>query len=135
MNLNSFSKRMFFRAKNVSREAGKVVQEAALALDQALVLSTPVKTGRARSNWIVSITTASDQILEAKSAQAAINHGKAVIKTHTPGKAIHITNNLPYIVALNQGSSAQAPAMFVERAIDVALATVRGVRIDTGSSR
>ena len=39
---------------------------------------------------------------------------------------VYISNNVSYIVLLNEGSSAQAPAAFVQMAIGRALTTVTG---------
>ncbi len=130
--LKIFAKRMKQLGQRVEDNAPAIVRRAALATDQAVVLATPVDTGRARSNWIVSISPSSDVVTApteprepfvegsagstgAANAQAAIEQGRATIGAFRQG-AIVIRNNVPYIRRLNQGSSAQAPAMFVERA-------------------
>ena len=148
MSLESFSQRMKLRAKNLPREVNKVVRKAALACDQALVLATPVDTGRARSNWIVSLGTDTNSVIEpydpltpgtdpgklgeSGNAQAALAQGQAEIAQRKPGQAIHITNNVDYIGRLNEGSSAQAPVMFVQAAIRSGVEAVKGAKIDTG---
>lgn len=68
--------------------------------------------------------------LEANAA-AAIEAADKVIETFDIGKnaEIHITNNLPYIGALNDGHSKQAPADFVRIAVMDGLATVRGAKV------
>ena len=43
-------------------------------------------------------------------------HGLETTVTVTPDKVIYITNRVPYIEDLNDGSSRQAPARFVELA-------------------
>ena len=64
-------------------------------------------------------------------AAAAIDAADKVIETFDIGKnaEVHITNNLPYIGALNDGHSKQAPADFVRIAVMDGLATVRGAKI------
>lgn len=147
MSLDRLARRMRMRANNVPREANRVKWQAALAVDQAVVLGTPVDTGTARSNWVVSLDEPSDRTQEAytaladgdmsetANARAAMAQGAGVIARALPEQDIHITNNLPYIVPLNEGSSAQAPAAFVEEAVDAGLGAARRTRIDTGRRR
>ncbi len=142
--LEQFGKRMRMRASNVFRESNKVKRNAALAIDQTVVLGTPVDTGTARSNWLVSTDGARDDTIDAyaplasgnlsetANAEAALAQGKKVIAGTKPEQDIHITNNLDYIMALNEGSSAQAPAAFVEEAVDAGVKAARGTKIDTG---
>jgi hypothetical protein len=126
---------MKMRADNLPREVNYTVRRAALAIDQTLVMSTPVDTGQARSNWNVSTGAPQEQIVEPVSAGAAIARGAAVINGRRSEETIFITNNVPYIGRLNEGSSAQAPAMFVEGAIAAGVAAVQNARIDTGRKR
>lgn len=147
MSLERFAKRMKMRANNVPREVTKVKRLTALAIDQTLVLSTPVDKGTARSNWLVSLGDARKDTIEAyneledgditetANAEAAMAQGKEVIAAAKPETDIHITNNLPYIVPLNEGHSAQAPAAFVEEAVDAGTKAARVARIDTGARR
>jgi len=142
--LEQFAGRMKRRANNVPRESNRVKRTAALAIDQALVLGTPVDTGTARSNWVVSLDGSYENIREAYSpleggdisetenAQAAIAQGQAVIAQAKSEQEIHLTNNLPYIVPLNEGHSAQVPAAFVEEAVNAGVIAARRTRINTG---
>ena len=142
--LEGFAKRMKMRANNVPREVNKVKRKAALAIDQAVVLGTPVDTGTARSNWTVSLGEADNSTREAYAplkdgdigesvnAEAALAQGRVVIASSKPEQDIHLTNNLPYIVPLNEGHSAQAPAAFVEEAVDAGARAVRRSKTDTG---
>lgn len=122
--------------QTVEDNATLLVRRAALATDAAVVLATPVDTGRARSNWQASLNAPATGTREAyvegssgssagANAQAAIDQGKTVIGATKNGDAVHLTNNLPYIGRLNEGHSAQAPAGFVEEAIQVGLQAVR----------
>jgi len=80
-----------------------------------VILKTPVDTGRARGNWFVSIGAASDAAdgAEDKSGQRSINAGSAVITGLTKAQSIYLVNNLPYIGALENGHSSQAPVGMV----------------------
>lgn len=119
----------------------RTVKKCALIVDQTVVMATPVDTGRARSNWIVQVNAPAtipreayapgeSKSTEAANTQAALDQGREAIEGFTLDDAsIHITNNLPYIARLNEGSSAQAPAGFVEKAVKAAVDAVNGARI------
>lgn len=85
---------------------------------------TPVDTGWARSNWIPRIGKTfegTSGTREAVSAGAQ-ESGKAQVLTYKLDQGpVHITNNVPYIVFLNDGSSKQAPRGFVQAAIERAV--------------
>lgn len=137
--LQGFSKRMTLLADRVAKNAPALVRKVALAADQAVVLSTPVDTGRARSNWIAQIGSAPSTVIESyapgqagASAQGALDQAAAVISGYTSGQEIHITNNLPYIQRLNDGFSPQAPAGFVEKAVQNAVKTLKAGRLLDG---
>lgn len=93
--------------------------------------NTPTDTGHAKSNWVLSVGAPYLRIDGSKeavstSAQAA---GISRIKRYRIGEgAIFLTNNVPYIVLLNLGSSTQAPAEFVERSLEQAVAEERAIR-------
>jgi hypothetical protein len=101
---------------------------AALVVDQSVVLGTPVDTGRARSNWRVSVGAPVADVIEpyapgkhlgrgeGANAQAAIQQGQAVIGSARSGKPIYITNNVHYIGKLEEGHSPQNKE-FVKRAV------------------
>lgn len=89
-----------------------VTRKIALDLQSDLDNSTPVKTGRARSNWLPSINKIRTDTTESTSGSPAIN-----FSGYKLGDKIYITNNLPYIKRLNDGSSTQAPSGFVDGAI------------------
>lgn len=94
-----------------------------ILVDQALVLATPVDTGRARANWTPTIGTPSTEYKKGsydKSGSNAISEATNLTKSLKPGDDFYISNNAPYIGALNDGHSKQAPAGFVEKAVQVA---------------
>ena len=77
-------------ANNIDKLVDQVASKIALDLHGELVMTTPVDTGRARAAWTVD----------------------------TAGPEKVVENNVEYIGALNAGHSKQAPASFVENAID-----------------
>lgn len=113
-----FSRRMAKRAKNLRDNVQARVRDAAVQIDASLVISTPVDTGRARSNWLPSVAGPRiGQVVEPRDPASAVAETASVASTAKPGDAVYITNNVPYVRRLNDGSSAQAPAGFVERAV------------------
>lgn len=98
------------------------------AIVRALVEATPVDTSKALSNWRVSATGAIGAYIaahypgqagstQAASAAAAIASAEEAIRAGNPAQALVIFNAVPYIRRLNEGSSLQAPAGFVEKAV------------------
>lgn len=84
-----------------------------------LTEATPVDTGFARANWVPSIGAPS-----AETSLGAQEAGIAAMIGYTASQGpAFVTNNVPYIGALNAGSSTQAPSGFVEQAIERAVAT------------
>jgi hypothetical protein len=126
---DDFAKRLGKAADNLIENVEKRVRRAALLADETLVLSTPVDTGRARSNWLVTVgSPASFSSAVIKSPESAIAEARAAVEQfkisrkgilfkRASGNTIFITNNVSYISKLNSGSSAQAPAGFVEAAV------------------
>jgi len=87
---------------------------------------TPVDTGWARANWVPQIgsafqgTAGTREAAEAGSidqATAAAGLTNIATKYKVKSGQAHVTNNVPYIVDLNDGSSRQAPSGFVQQAI------------------
>lgn len=101
----------------------KSVRKSALAADAALVRNTPVDTGRARANWIPSLDAASAEIVEPNGKKDIASE----TQSYTIDKTIFITNNLPYIQRLNDGWSQQAPAGFVELAVQSGVRSANGL--------
>lgn len=91
----------------------KKIKTTVLAVDAALVMNTPVDTGRARSNWIASLNAPSVAMVEPGQKP---DTGAAVSSFKVTDTA-YIANNLPYIRRLNEGHSKQRPAGFVEKAV------------------
>jgi hypothetical protein len=135
--LKEFAERMNELGQNVADNADKLVRDVAMAVDAVVVVSTPIRTGRARANWQPAL----DQIPTGvrypsplkpptpdSGAQESIDTARDVISQYKAGQTIHITNNLPYIKKLNEGSSDFAPAGFVEKAVVAAKGVIDGSR-------
>ena len=88
-----------------------------------LAISTPVDTGRGRYGYYCTVGKPSEAIPDAapKRGQLYYPFPDIAIRLSEMGKfsisdTLYITNNVPYIVKLNNGYSKQAPARFIERA-------------------
>lgn len=139
--LRQFAERMRELGRRVETNTPRLVRRTALAIDQTVVLGTPVDTGTARSNWQVQINGPVTETREAAvpgengstagpNAQIAIEEGREVIDTYRgEGQEIYISNPIPYIDRLNDGSSAQAPAGFVEQAVQTGVDAISRARL------
>jgi hypothetical protein len=127
--VKSFGDRIRKRAVEVEKGVTEAVRKAALAIDRRVVFATPVDTGRARANWRAALGGPFTKELDSTDAGAAISQAQGVIAGSKPGQAIYISNNVPYIVRLNEGSSAQAPAGFVEDALLAGAEIIRKAKV------
>lgn len=134
--------------------ASTKAREVGVAVLADLVQVTPVDTGRAVSNWKVSLDVPDDtpidpfvpspkghtrkglwthaiepHITQQINAPYIISTGNAVLANKQPGQVIYITNSVDYIGELNSGSSFQAPAGFVDRAVIIGETIVGRARI------
>lgn len=112
----------------VERTAERVIKRIGFSVHGKLVTSTPVDTGWARANWVVSIGAPFQGVAGSPGAVTtgpqADGTARLLVYSLTQSPLIWITNNVPYIRKLNEGHSKQAPANFVERAIDQGVAAV-----------
>jgi len=132
MDLNEFSNVMQDIAKDVDRNASRIVRKVALAVDATVVLATPVDTGRARANWQVGLDQPVTGWEEkySPSGRESIDAARQQIDRYTSqNTSLNITNNLPYIGKLNDGYSAQAPSGFVEQAVMIGVDALKDASI------
>jgi len=103
----------------------RVISSIAINTTAELIERTPVDLGWARANWVPSIGApytggATDNPADGAiaGATAAQSNGVASMFGYRLSRgAAFISNNVPYVTLLNQGSSDQAPAGFVQDAI------------------
>lgn len=100
-----------FTEDELPRVIQQVTQKIALQGLTGLVMKTPVDLGGARANWQVTIGEPADGEIDDTdpSGQPTIAKGTTVTLTVPPFGVVWITNNLPYIEALENGHSQQAP--------------------------
>tara|TARA_R110000803_G_scaffold28011_5_gene65075 strand:- start:908 stop:1312 length:405 start_codon:yes stop_codon:yes gene_type:complete len=125
--MGEFSRNMNRLAGELERGMDRVYRRAFLSVDTAVVLATPVDTGRARGNWIPSIgRPISASRPNTFGASVSLGEGRTVAATLRSRNRAYISNNLPYIQRLNEGWSRQAPTGFVQLAIHGGLGAIRG---------
>ena len=126
------SRRIRVAINGIDRHVEKTVRRLQLRLYQVLTSESPVDTGFFRAGWSPSsgapdrsspvdppaggpeAAAAAAPGLQSRHAQAA----QALAASYKLAEgSVWIVNNVRYGVYLNAGSSAQAPALFVERAV------------------
>lgn len=140
--LNEFEKRIRFYANKAGEFGDAAVVAASSASLRELADSTPVDTGAAVSNWQVGIGASPSSVLPpfapgkegstaATNRIAMLEAGLAKLAGYKSGvgKAVHIVNNAKHIGSLNNGHSKQAPANFVEMAVQAGRTAVHNLRI------
>lgn len=112
--------------KGLDEVSEKVIRKITLDIVANLIGSTPVDTGWARANWVPSIglpvqkNLRNVQVTPQRAAGARGSQQSAIGRItgyRLPMGSVFISNNVPYIMRLNDGSSKQEPAGFVQRAI------------------
>lgn len=107
------------RRFSVKTEAAhnKIVRAATIELFSGVIKSTPVLTGAARGAWATTVGKPSDGVDDRLGAGVAI----AEVIANTPpgaGQETYLSNALPYIEELEDGSSKQARAGMVRGNMD-----------------
>jgi hypothetical protein len=131
--------------KKIQAAIEKTVRLTALSIFKEVVMNTPVGNpslwqhpappgyagGSARLSWNMDVDHIDVSITHAETEVANSYDGSekalAAIARYKLGSTIHISNNVPYILPLNNGHSTQAPINFIEAAVQVG--TRRGKEI------
>ena len=75
-----------------------------------VVQKTPVDSGALRGNWFVDVNKVNTETDMSRRAGTAISNGNAAIQAAPTYAQITVTNSLPYVRAIEYGSSKQAPS-------------------------
>ena len=88
-----------------------------LKLFGAVILDTPVLTGRARANWRIQEGQPQLAVVdrEDKSGGVALKEVETAVQASSGDTTIYLANNLPYIKRLEEGYSQKAPEGMVRR--------------------
>ena len=114
---NTFSIDLARFAKRANVEMKLVVQKISMEAFKRIILRTPVDTGRARANWGCTIGTPRIAIQvesEDKSGSGAIAAMTGTVQQFPGDGSVFLTNNVPYIFELENGSSKQMPSGMVK---------------------
>lgn len=109
-------------ADDIPKQVHAIKVAAMQEIINTVVPATPIKTGKARSNYIVAIGAPDHSTIRETdgNGDVSLQQAASVLRASKPGDSLHMTNNLPYIDMLNNGSSKQAPAGFIQTAITAA---------------
>ena len=96
-------------------DPGMTIRKVAMEVFHRVIIRTPVDTGRARANWQTSIGAPAEGEVDSTDRDRGLVEASREIDKHTGDESIFLANNLPYIEALENGSSkTQAPAGMVK---------------------
>jgi len=106
-------------AKETNIKFDKVVRKVTIDMTRELVIATPVDTGLARSSWFFGLTRPTN-VGESASKNGAPSISRCLEFTaNLKAGGVHfIANNLPYIMALEFGSSTQAPNGMARKTVE-----------------
>ncbi len=129
--LSEFSERLNNAIENLPKNVDSLKKSVATGVGFALVDSTPVMTGQARTNWRAYLNEQEgEQLPQPDSASAGMSAAKSQIQSAVmqapQGATIYIVNRAQHIQKLNQGWSMQAPSEFVRIAAMRAALAVAG---------
>lgn len=86
-----------------------------LELFSSVILDTPVDTGQARGNWQTCAEQPATHPIDRKDPQGATAIAQIAPQLKKANATVFLTNHLPYVEALEFGSSQQAPAGMVRK--------------------
>jgi len=128
--LEEFARRIRRRGDQVEDGTEKLLRKTFVAVGAAVVPATPVDTGRARGAWLPGVNAnpggEGSPDPSGQTAIASITSTGGQLRLNQVGV---IANNVPYIGRLNEGSSKQAPANFVQKAAQTGQRTAQSTRI------
>lgn len=105
----------------------KVVRDVMNLATLNVIAATPVDTGHAASNWIISYGAPYTAIVGSRIAvdTTVRDSALATLQEYDVGRdgVVYLRNNVPYLKFLDGGSSQQAPANFI------AIALMGGARL------
>lgn len=112
-------------AKQLDVSVVTVVKKVGFDLFARIIKRTPVDTGRARASWTIAVNQPDRTVAPEGTHPEAIVSPEAAAASQAAGALTHlkpyepvwISNNLPYIEALEKGHSDQAPAGMVALSI------------------
>ena len=119
-NLAQFNMEITEFAKRVPEEAAELQRKIVLAAFVKISDRTPVLTGRARGNWIPTIGSPAEYAFDRIDPTGTMSKAEliAMLPSIPPFSVCYISNNVNYIIFLEEGSSQKAPAGMVAVTIE-----------------
>jgi hypothetical protein len=107
----SFEEQMRRIEINTVRRLDLFGRKIALELFRRVIYKTPVDSGRARANWQVTIGSAASGTVQIDdtNGSATMTRATAASRGFRAGDVIYLTNNLPYIMKLEEGGYPDGP--------------------------
>jgi hypothetical protein len=128
MNIQSFTGDLEKFAKASKVELEVVIRKVAFEVYTGITQKTPVDTGRAKGNWNIGLSNIDYTVNENATSSVKGQAGYENLPREGAGnKVIYITNNLPYINVLENGSSKQAPNGMVSLTMQDVQRSIRNV--------
>ena len=117
--MSSFGDQLHGFSRSTGIRFDKIVRKVCLDLTRDLVLATPRDIGMAKSNWFLGTTRVSSiESNVSLNGAPSLRRASDFASTLHAGGVFYIVNNLPYIMALEYGSSTQAPAGMARVTVD-----------------
>ena len=119
-NLKEFNLEIDKFTESVPEKVTVLQKKIAFEAIRRIPEKTPVDTGRAKGNWQITIGSPAGAILELfdKDGNPTIAKAMAQLQNLPPYQVVYITNNVHYIIYLENGHSMQAPAGMVSVTIE-----------------
>lgn len=102
----SFSADIGAFAAKAKTSLDETVRAVTFELFTGIITSTPVDTGRARGNWQTTTETPASGELDRTGSMESL--AEVASSSGGAGSITYLTNNLPYIIPLEEGHSDQA---------------------------
>jgi hypothetical protein len=92
-------------------QADMIRRKIILEVLRGVVKRTPVDSGRARGNWQASISKPISREVDRKdkTGSSTVSEESGTVQSSSPDDTLYLTNNVPYILILEDGRSNQAP--------------------------
>lgn len=140
---DAIPRRMEHLGVEITRGVTRLAQNVAKGIGVTVTDTTRVDTGLARSNWRATIDAPAAGVIppyspgnhlgisETANANAAKAQQKSVIERYDASKrpSIFITNNVPYIGHLNNGTTRRAPDLMVQQGFAVGRAILQSTKV------
>lgn len=130
-----FKEDMYAIAEQVVRNFDDGVKHTMDVVQETVIRGCPVLTGRARNGFKVTDGVpvfAPPQMegpFDVTGEYRIVENRKVIDANRNPSPNFYLTNTVPYVPQLNEGTSSQAPAGFIEIAIAQGIRAAKGIKV------